>query len=54
MGLIPCRLDLRCKSSWILNGFFTGKNIFKFVAANFGGIGMCLLVLLERSWWAGF
>jgi hypothetical protein len=24
------------------------------VLENFRGIGMCLLVLLERSWWAGF
>jgi hypothetical protein len=23
MGLVPWCLDLRCKSSWILNGFFT-------------------------------
>jgi hypothetical protein len=23
MGLVPWRLDLRCKSSWILNDFFT-------------------------------
>jgi hypothetical protein len=23
MGLVPWRLDLQCKSSWILNDFFT-------------------------------
>jgi hypothetical protein len=23
MGLVLCCLDLRCKSSWILNDFFT-------------------------------
>jgi hypothetical protein len=23
IGLVPCPLDLRCKSSWILNDFFT-------------------------------
>jgi hypothetical protein len=58
MGLVPRRLDLQCKSSLILNDFFT---------ENFRGIGMCLsfflsfnltsilgpelqpLVLLERS-----
>jgi hypothetical protein len=22
-GLVPWRLDLRCRSSWILNDFFT-------------------------------
>jgi hypothetical protein len=33
MGLVPWHLDLGCKSSWILNDFFT---------ENFGGIGMCL------------
>ncbi len=45
MGLVPWCLNLQCKSSWILNDF---------LAENFGGIGMCLLVLLERSWWEGF
>jgi hypothetical protein len=28
MGLVPWRLDLQCKSSWILNDFFT-KNYIK-------------------------
>ncbi len=39
MGLVPWCLDLQCKSSWILNDFFTGNSI---VAENFRGIGMCL------------
>jgi hypothetical protein len=33
IGLVPWLLDFQCKSSWILNDFFT---------ENFGGIGMCL------------
>jgi hypothetical protein len=38
MGLVPLRLDLRCKSSWILNDFFT---------ENLRGIGMCLWCCLK-------
>jgi hypothetical protein len=28
IGLVPCHLNLRCKSSWILNNFFT-ENLIK-------------------------
>jgi hypothetical protein len=32
MGLVPCSLDLRCKSSWILNDFFTeNETVQKFL-----------------------
>ncbi len=51
MGLVPWRLDLWCKSSWILNDFFTEKKLnhnWKF-QRNWN----VPLVLLERSWWAG-
>jgi hypothetical protein len=38
-------LDLRCKSSWLLNDFFNWK---------FRRNWNVPLVLLERTWWAGF
>jgi hypothetical protein len=44
MGLVPWGLDLRCKSSWMLNVFFNW---------NFQRNWNVPLVLLERFWWAG-
>jgi hypothetical protein len=52
MGLVPWCLDLRCKSSWILNDFFTKIKLnhgWKF-QRNWN----VPLVLVEKSWWAGF
>ncbi len=52
MGLVPWRLDLRCKSSWILNDLLLKIKLnhnWKFWR-NWN----VRLVLLERSWWAGF
>ncbi len=46
MGLILWCLDLWCKSSWILNDFFTSWKFWR----NWN----LPLVFLERSWWAGF
>ncbi len=50
MGLVSWRLDLQCKSSWILNDFFTGNEIKS--SWKFWKNWNMPLVLLERSWWA--
>ncbi len=47
--LIPCRLDLWCKSSWILNSFFT-KKIKLNRSSKFQRNWNVPLVFLERSW----
>jgi hypothetical protein len=52
MGLIRWHLDLQCKSSWILNDFFT--EIKSNCSWKFRRNLNVALVLLERSWWAGF
>jgi hypothetical protein len=52
MGLVPWHLDLWCKSSWILNDFFTKITLNH--SWEFRRNWNVLLVLLERSWWAGF
>jgi len=52
LGLVPWRLDLQCKSSWILNDFLPKiklKHSWKF-RSNWN----VLLVLLEKSQWARF
>jgi len=49
MGLVPWRLDLWCKCSWILNDFFTEIKLY--CSWKFWNVP---LVFLERSWWAGF
>jgi hypothetical protein len=51
MGLVPWRLDLWCKSSWIWNDFFTEKKLNR--SWKFQRNWNVPLVLLERSWWAG-
>jgi hypothetical protein len=48
MGLVPWSLDLQCKSSWILNDFFTEK----LNSQNFLRNWNVPLVLLKRFWWA--
>jgi hypothetical protein len=50
MGLIPWRLDLRSKRSWIFNDFFTENNGSWKFQRNWN----LPLVLLEISWWARF
>ncbi len=52
MGLVPWRLDLRCKSSWILNEFSLKIKLNR--SWKFRRNWNVPLVLLERSWWAGF
>jgi hypothetical protein len=54
VGLVPWRLDLRYKSSWILNDFFTEKQIKLNHSWKFRRSWNMHLVLLERSWWAGY
>jgi hypothetical protein len=51
-GLVPWRLDLWCKSSWILNDFSLNINLNNsfFFWRNWN----VPLVLLKRSWWSGF
>jgi hypothetical protein len=50
MGLVPWRWDLQCKSLWILNDFLIKLNRSWKFRRNWN----VSLVLLERSWWAGF
>jgi hypothetical protein len=45
MGLVPRHLHLLCKSSWILNDFFTKNNLQLLILEELE----CPLVLLERS-----
>jgi hypothetical protein len=52
MGLVPCCLDLLCKSSWIL--IFSSLKIKLNRSWKFQRNWNVHLVLLERSWWAGF
>ncbi len=52
MGLVPWHLDLRCKSSWILNDVFIENSIQ--LSWKFWWNWNVPLVLLEGSWWAGF
>ncbi len=56
IGMVPWCLDLRCKSFWTLNNFFT-ENEIKIVAENFGGIGMlplkCCWKSCCRAWYNG-
>jgi hypothetical protein len=52
MGLVPCRLDLQCKSSWILNDFLMKMKLNH--SWKFQRNWNVPLVLLERSRWAGF
>ncbi len=52
MGLVPWRLDLRCKSSWILNDFSLKIKLNR--SWKFRRNWNVPLVLLKRSWWAGF
>ncbi len=52
MGLVPCHLDLQCKSSWILNDFFTEIKLNH--SWNFRRNWNVPLVFSERSWWARF
>jgi hypothetical protein len=52
MGLVPWRLDLQCKSSWIW--MISSLKITLNRSWNFQRNWNVPLVLLERSWWAGF
>jgi hypothetical protein len=52
MGLVPWYLDLRCKSFWILNIFSLKIKLNR--SWKFRRNWNVPLVLLERSWWAGF
>jgi hypothetical protein len=58
MGLVPWRLDLQCKSSWILNEepywMISSVKIKLNYSWKFRRDWNVHLVLLERSWWAGF
>ncbi len=49
---VPWRLDLWCKSSWILNDFSLKIKLNR--SWKFWRNWNVPLVLLERSWWAGF
>jgi hypothetical protein len=52
MGLVPCHSDLWCKSSWILDD--SSLKIKLNQSWKVRRIGNVSLVLMERSWWAGF
>jgi hypothetical protein len=52
MGLDPWCFDLHCKSSWILNDFLMKMKLNH--SWKFHWNWNVPLVLLERSWWAGF
>jgi hypothetical protein len=52
IGLVSWHLDLRCRRSWILNDFFTEMKLN--CSWKFGRHLNAPLMLLERTWWAGF
>jgi hypothetical protein len=51
-GAFSWRLDLQCRNSWVLNDFFTENKLNH--SWNLRRNWNVPLVMLERSWWAGF